>query len=100
MKDLKEGDKVFVKSFGITLATVKSVTQNGHIETRNDEIYVDGKHRVDDNNTKIIVPWTQELQYELDVERRLRYLISGFNKINPMELELEQLQSIYDIVNE
>jgi len=104
IKELKAGDKVYVKTGGISqkdvfiLTTVKRITPAGTVKTELGSLFRDGCHKIDSWHKEYLVQWTQELKDELKAEAHFNQLAHSINAIDARTLTPEQVQKIYDII--
>lgn len=104
IKELKPGDKVYVKTGGILnkdvliLTTVKRITPVRNVKTERGSLFRNGRHRIDSWNTEYLRQWTQELEDKLKARAHFNQLAHSINANDARTLTPEQVQKIYDII--
>jgi tryptophanyl-tRNA synthetase len=100
IRDLKEGDKVFVKDrHGEILSKVEKITTTGRINTSHYRFTPNGVGG-DTYNHHYLVEWTQEKEDEFNKKLRHRKLCSYLRNTEWDKLNLESIIEIYRITKE
>ena len=106
IKNLKAGDKVYIKSSGLgsiirhSLTTVKKITPKGHVRTEDGSLFRNGTCKTGDWSWIDIVQWTQEIEDKLKAKAHFNQLAHSINAIDARTLTSEQAQKIFDIIKE
>ena len=105
IKELKEGDKVY--SYGgrlgnrqRSLHTVKKITPKGHIRLDDDDLYMDGYHRMDAWGGYYLKQYTPELEQKLAQAAHISKMQYTINNMDMRKISTDKLQRIWDILDE
>lgn len=106
IKNLTVGSKVYVldNNYGknrYKLHTVKKITPKGHVRIDNGDLFKGGTCKTSDWSWNILVEYTEELETELDKQKRIEFLQYSINGLDARNInDIDKLEHIWRLLKE
>ena len=105
LNDLKVGDKIYVCGFrfGVEkyiLSKIIKITPKGTVKIKDGSLFKNGSHKTDSWHWDHFEQYTPELEAKIKAEAHYNHMCYSINAQDMRGKPLEQVQKIYDILNE